>query len=224
MGRRTIQETLASDPAYSGTFDAKGGIGSAAIPIRRPPSPQVPEQQSRSTEASVEAVEAVRVEPSPQPVSEPAAAPAPLSALQPRIAVAPRPASKAKVRSAEAPDAQLRTSVPVRVRPLAVQAERISATGLNPRQVMKAAWRKALESCTVGSTFVAMPEGERAAGPTFQFVTTLMVDAEAMAALTKERDPLGVESPWFLVRGQLEPAFWTALDAILAQLPKPTPS
>ena len=232
MARRTIQETLASDPAYSGAFDAKRTADSAVTPIRRPPSPQPPEQQGPSTKAnievSVEPVEAARLEPSLQPAPEPVATPAPPPPAAPQLihAAAPTPAPNvtAKVRRTEDLAAPPRTPVSVRLRPLATQAERISASGLNPRQVMKAAWRKATESFTVGPAFVAMSEEERASGATFQFETTLMVDAQALAALAQERDPLGVESPWSLMRGQIEPSFWTELDAILAQLPKPKTS
>lgn len=216
MGRRTIQEVLASDPNYSGTFDANGVVGSPRTPASKPQAPQRREQQSPTTGTGNDVddggPEVVRVEPAAQPTPAPS----------PKAARAPAPVPKA--RKAEAVRAQARTPVSVRVRPLATQADRIAATGVKPRQVMKAAWRQAVESCTVGPAFIDPPEDERAAGLAFQFETTLMVDADALAALAHERDPLGVESPWSLIRGQLEPTFWAALDAILAQLAKPSPT
>ena len=120
--------------------------------------------------------------------------------------------------------AQAKAQVSVRLRPLASQTERLDATGLKPKQVMKAALRKAMEGFTVGPDYIEPSKDARAAGSTYIFDTTLTVDAEALTRLRQKHDPLGVEGQYWLMRGQIEPAFWTALDDTLAQLAQPETS
>lgn len=103
------------------------------------------------------------------------------------------------------------------LRPLLRQLAPIAATGIAHDQVLRAAWLRALPGLVLRPTYVERSWEERA-GTGSRIRTTLAVDAGTLAALARAADPLGVEGPWFLLRGQVEPAFWSALDALLGEL------
>lgn len=83
--------------------------------------------------------------------------------------------------------------------------------------MLRAAWLRALPGLVLRPIYVERSWEERA-GPGSRIRTTLAVDTGTLAALARAADPLGVEGPWFLLRGQVEPAFWSALDALLGEL------
>lgn len=111
-----------------------------------------------------------------------------------------------------------RVVVAVNTRPLAAQVERMHATGLPVRDLMKAAWRQATTGLILEATYVDPPLVEVATGSAYRFSTTWTVAAATVAALAHEHDPLGVRGSWALIRGQVEPALWTALDDVLARM------
>jgi hypothetical protein len=202
MGRRRLQDVLKNDTSYAGSFVADLPV--AAAPLRQP-------------------------DPIRTKAEEPAVTPATSTPAQKATAVTPeavgqdpQPAAQTmlerRARKPRAEAGQRKALVSVRARPLAAQAERIASTGLQPRQVMKAAWRRAVEGFSVGPTYIEPRPSERAGGAANLWETTLTVDAEALEKLARRHDPLGVEGGWWLIRGQLEPAFWTALDEVLAQV------
>lgn len=202
MGRRRLQDVIQNDTAYAGSFVVDRPVD-AAPP--RQPDPIQPRVEGLTgapdTARPVRRTTAVSSEATAQD-----AKPAMQTTLPPRA------------RKSRAEAGQRKALVSVRARPLAAQAERIASTGLHPRQVMKAAWRRAVEGYSVGPTYIEPGNSERAGGPANLWETTLTVDAEALEVLARRHDPLGVEGGWWLIRGQLEPAFWTALDEVLAQL------
>ncbi|MBP1806997.1 hypothetical protein [Rubellimicrobium aerolatum] len=112
--------------------------------------------------------------------------------------------------------------ISVGIRPLATQVERIAATGLRKRDVLQAAWRKAAAGYVVGDAYVEPRAVERGGGRENLFDSTLTVDAGALDGLARVHDPLGVKGAWWLIRGQIEPAFWEAVDDVLAQIAKRT--
>lgn len=103
------------------------------------------------------------------------------------------------------------------LRPLLRQVAPIAATGIAPGQVLRAAWLRALPGLVLRPIYAERSLEERA-GPGSRIRTTLAVDVGTLAALAHAADPLGVEGPWFLLRGQVEPAFWSALDVLLGEL------
>lgn len=111
-----------------------------------------------------------------------------------------------------------RVVVAVNTRPLAGQVERIRASGLPIRDLMKAAWRQATTGLTLEATYVPPPRAHCAPGAAYRFSTTWTIEAEPLATLAEEHDPLGVRGSWALIRGQVEPAVWTALDDVLARM------
>lgn len=150
---------------------------------------------------------------SPSALAAPAPTPVPLPS---------RPSPPARQsEAARAPQGRQERREVMRVtldlRPLLRQVAPIAATGIAPGQVLRAAWLRALPGLVLRPTYAERSWEERA-GPGSRIRTTLAVDAGTLAALARAADPLGVEGPWFLLRGQVEPAFWSALDALLGEL------
>lgn len=195
MAIRRVQDILTPDPAYIGAFEAK---------------------------------EEATASPTAQPQRAPDAAPA--SASPPAVQRRPAPPTTERVPAAapQAPPAQAEPPVPsgrkarvpvsVRIRPTVEQAGRIATTGLRTRDVLQAAWRQAVVGYKVGPDYVEPQAVARAGGPAGLFDTTLMVDAEPLEALARVHDPLRVKGSWWLIRGQIEPAFWAAIDDVLARI------
>jgi len=151
--------------------------------------------------------------PSPSTLAAPAPMPVPLpSRLSP-------PAHQGEAARAPQGRQERREAgrVTLDLRPLLRQVAPIAATGIAPGQVLRAAWLRALPGLVLRPTYAERSREERA-GPGSRIRTTLAVDAGTLAALARAADPLGVEGPWFLLRGQVEPAFWSALDALLGEL------
>ena len=121
--------------------------------------------------------------------------------------------------AAQAPRQERREAsrVTLDLRPLLRQVAPIAATGIAPGQVLRAAWLRALPGLVLRPIYAERSREERAR-PGSRIRTTLAVDVGTLAALAHAADPLGVEGPWFLLRGQVEPAFWSALDALLGEL------
>lgn len=223
MVRRTFQEILKRDPAYGGTFgdrtaeDKAGPASTAGVEPSKPVTPgpvvQQPEPRSFQKVVTVEAREPA-VERATKPV-EPTSQPAPTASRRRRPLVA-RQTSRSMGEDSTAQGAG-KTTMTVRLRPLARQVDQIAATGLSPHQVIQAAWRKAAVGLSLSPTYVE-PSPEPRAGLDNYFTTTWRVDGDTLAALAQAHDPLGVAGSWFLIRGQVEPVFWQALDDMLAQL------
>ena len=218
MARRTFQDILKTDPAYSGSFRvdaAEDKAGVASIEGLEPsktitPGPVIQQPKMRlfqaaaTSEAREQVVEPVKSSSQPAPVA---------SRRRPVIA---RRTTPSKAEDANAQGAE-KAIVTVRVRPLARQVDQIAATGLSQHQVIRAAWRKAVAGLAISPTYVE-PSPEPRAGLNNYFTTTWRVDADTIATLARAHDPLGIEGNWFLIRGQVEPVFWQALDDMLAQL------
>lgn len=206
MPPRKLQQIIASDPSYARTLDGR----SDPQPLARPSGIEARPGRQAAPEAPAEA---------PAPV-EAAPAEAPAAPVPPPTPASVRPAVGERLKAGRgAKPGQARTErIAVSVRPLLGQMERIAATGLPPQDVLKAAWRKASAGFALAPKHVEPPREERTDGPEGCYATTFTVDAEALAALSRAQDPLGVRSPWSLVRGQVEPRFWKALDELLAGL------
>lgn len=202
MVRRTFQQVKARDPDYAGGFSADEWNLDATTSAASP-SPEAPPK-------SQEALSSAEVEPRIPPKAASAARAA--SRRRPTLAAPPVEAAPQVAR----PRSE-RAYVPVRVRARADQVDRIVATGLRPGDVLKAAWRKASSGYEVGPEFVE-PEPAGRGGGSLHYNTTLIVDAAALAALAREHDPLGVRGGWWLLRGQVEPRLWAAIEEVLAQV------
>lgn len=236
MARYKLRPVLARDPEYSGaltigthqsapsedarspTLGDEAQTPAVADPQVTTPEPETPAPETTlasavSEPAASETASHIGAEPSRPRRRAPKAAPVP---------PAPEPDPIAEEDTESESKANM-VRVAVNVRPLARQTERIKATGLRPQDVLKAAWRTAVAGYTVTPSYVEAPAGKRAGGAVFLYNTTLTVEKEPLTALAQANDPLGVKSAWWLIRGQLEPTFWTALDDLLTRLAKPKP-
>lgn len=207
MVRRTFQQVKARDPDYAGGFSADEWSLDATPPAASPSEVAAPEPQ----EAPQDARPSAEVQPPPVPPK-----PATTARATPRPRTTP-PAPPVEAAPKATRPVSDRAYVPVRVRARADQVDRIVATGLRPGDVLKAAWRKASSGYEVGPEFVE-PEPAGRAGGSLHYNTTLIVDAAALAALAREHDPLGVRGGWWLLRGQVEPRLWDAIEEVLAQV------
>ena len=233
MARYKLKPVLARDPEYSGAVTI--GTRQSASP-EEAPGPALRDQDLSLVVADPQVTEpeseapAAETPPTPAPPNPAASETTPLADAEPsqprrrapRVTPAPEPAPIPEEDAGSEPKTNM-VRVAVNVRPLARQAERIKATGLRPQDVLKAAWRTAVAGYTVTPSYVEAPAGKRAGGATFLYNTTLTVEQEPLAALAQANDPLGVKSAWWLIRGQLEPTFWAALDDLLTRLAKPKP-
>lgn len=219
MAPRKMQQIIAADPHYARTL----GEGPVVRPARVATRALAPRLEERAPEpkanptvnARPAAAEPPQVEASGPAAQRPDLTP-PQAAPEVPAAVVPRQGSKRpKVRTER---------VAVWVRPLVRQMDRIEATGLPTQDVLKAAWRKTSARYSVGTSYVEPPPGERAESRDCCYATTLMLDVEPLAALARVHDRLGIKSRWSLIRGQVEPAFWAALDELLAELAEPGPA
>ena len=162
------------------------------------------------------------------PVSPRTDQPAPLSPPTVREPAIARPSDPAPIPSQLEPTGRVgkkrvgtgerRVMVNVQLRPLAAQEERIEAAGLSMDSTLRAAWRQATASLTLGATYVAPPKAERTEGQGAAFRTTMRVDAAVLDELAREHDFYGITPPWSLIRGQVEGVFWKALDDVLKRL------
>ena len=108
--------------------------------------------------------------------------------------------------------------VDIRVNALERQEEALIDCGVDPAHVIRAALRRAVKTWQLDPHFVAPSEEQRTRITEWRARTSLAVDAGAVTALLRAHDPLDVLSKWTLIRGQVEPRVWAAIDAILIEL------
>ena len=206
MVRRTIQHLTGRDPAYSGSF---GTDRASSVEHPPPKEPRVPARESSRALETVQPVEGGDAPTKPSSGTSSESTP---------LAPSGQPNNAVGAEDQVSQPSRGKVHVPVRLRPLAEQVDRIAATGLRPRDVLKAAWRKATSGYVLGPDYIPAPSVSRAGGATIFFNTTLTVDSQALSALARVHDPLGVQGGWWLLRGQVEPRFWAAIEDVLAQV------
>ena len=106
----------------------------------------------------------------------------------------------------------------MRVNALKRQEQGLVACGIAPRQVIRAALRKAVKKWGLSATYAIPSSDRRASQASWTVRTSVAVPAAIFDRLLADQDPLGVDSRWSLVRGQLEPLVWAEIDALLASL------
>lgn len=110
--------------------------------------------------------------------------------------------------------------IDIRVNALERQEEALIDCGVDPAHVIRAALRRAVRDWQLGPDFVPPSEEQRTRITEWRARTSLVVDADALAALLRDQDPLDVLSKWTLIRGQVEPRVWAEIDLILFELLK----
>lgn len=234
MRQRTFQKVRERDPNYIAPGETvpdrpRLTLGAAFRATKPGPEAATPSSQPEAEAPKAPATKATapsaREEPKAdaRPAGPAPADPAQADAVRPDQApaaqaqaapVAPLGRRRRRVEGGEATPLE---PVGARLRPLARQTARVVATGLPPRRVLGAAWRKALDGLALTGTYVA-PPAEEQDRTDLLLTTTWRVEAATLEALRSAVDPFGWEGRWFLVRGQVEPTFWAALDEVLAEL------
>lgn len=141
----------------------------------------------------------------------------PASAAEARAPAQPS-ASIASEDQASRDDSKASIQVDVRVNALKRQEQGLTSCGIAPRQVIRAALRKAVKRWEVSASYALPSSDRRASHASWTVRTSVAVPAAIFDRLLADQDPLGVDSRWSLVRGQLEPLVWAEIDALLASL------
>lgn len=141
----------------------------------------------------------------------------PASAAEARAPAQPS-ASIASEDQASRDDSKASIQIDVRVNALKRQEQGLVACGIAPRQVIRAALRKAVKKWGLSATYAIPSSDRRASQASWTVRTSVAVPAAIFDRLLADQDPLGVDSRWSLVRGQLEPLVWAEIDALLASL------
>lgn len=211
MAPRTIQQVLKIDPEYTRTVDPgrTDPAPSAEAATPPPPAPTEAPKRPRAARRMIETLPDVATVETPPPAAPPRAAASP-SGSMPQVSANSRRGARKGEASTE--------RVSVWIRPRQDQVDRIAATGLPPQHVLKAAWRRAAPRCTVGPSYIEPSPVARAEGVEYRFASSLRLDADAVTALARAQDRLGIRSRWSLVCGQVEPLFWGAVDEVLTQI------
>ncbi|WP_112309797.1 hypothetical protein [Pseudogemmobacter bohemicus] len=140
----------------------------------------------------------------------------------PRVAQAREPAqlnaSTASEGHAAQDDDKASIQIDVRVNALKRQEQELVSCGIAPRQVIRAALRKAVKRWAISASYTHPSNDRRAGQASWTVRTSVAVPAAIFDRLLADQDPLGVDSRWSLVRGQLEPLVWAEIDALLASL------
>lgn len=148
--------------------------------------------------------------------------PAVASDAPPRAAEARAPAQISASTASEGhtaqDDAKASIQIDVRVNALKRQEQGLVACCIAPRQVIRAALRKAVKRWDVSATYAIPSSDRRVSQASWTVRTSVAVPAATFDRLLADQDPLGVDSRWSLVRGQLEPLVWAEIDALLASL------
>lgn len=118
--------------------------------------------------------------------------------------------------SARRDDSPASVQIDVRVNALRRQKAELVACGIIPRQVIRAALRKAVKKWKISASYAPPASELRAVEASWTVRTSVAVPAAVFDRLLAEYDPLGVDSRWSLVRGQLEPLVWAEIDLLLA--------
>ncbi|RRH72073.1 hypothetical protein [Falsigemmobacter faecalis] len=108
--------------------------------------------------------------------------------------------------------------IDIRVTALARQHAAITASGIAPPQIIRAALRKAAKSWRPQALYVAPMAAERCRERAWMIRTSLAVPEAVFDRIQAKQDPLGVCSRWSLLRGQLEPLVWQEIDWLLKRI------
>lgn len=108
--------------------------------------------------------------------------------------------------------------IDIRVTALARQHAAITASGIAPPQIIRAALRKAAKNWRPQALYIAPKAAERSRERGWIIRTSLAVPEAVFDRIQAKEDPLGVCSRWSLLRGQLEPLVWQEIDWLLTRI------
>lgn len=215
MVRRTKPKITGDDPKYSHTFERY-----RPVETDMPSDVKIPDKSAQA------------IEPSRQTQSPPTTPPVkksktPVTKPEPRKATAtPSKPNASKARSepqaktTTAPRGGRQTTLDAAVRVDQGDAMKpLIKKGLEQRDIVMLAGRKATEQFVLSPTFIPKPEADRLPMQD-GYHTSKRLDGAILDAMREEHDPLRVRSDPAMVRGQFETLFWDKLDEVIKELSK----
>jgi|GEM_PF-2415706 len=231
MVRRKKPKITGADPNYSHTFERFRAVESDMPPDVKIPGVNKqstsPDQAATTTneEAGVVDQKATAAEtktPAPKakkPVAKPKAPKAKTTAAKP-ITARPKqePAEEPNASNLPRGDRQITLDAAVKINQ-AQAMQPLIEKGLQQRDIVMLAGRRATEKFVLSPTFVPKPDADRLPMQD-GYHTSKRLDGAILDAMRDEHDPLRVRSDPAMVRGQFETLFWQMLDDVIAELTK----
>ena len=222
MVRRTKPKITGDDPKYSHTFERYRPIetdmpSDVKIPEKSAQAIE-PSQQTQSPPTTPPTKQSKTLDTKPEPVKEKATPSKPKpQPSKPKVTKA-RARPQAKTDAAPRGDRQTTLDAAVRID----QGEAMKPLvekGLEQRDIVMLAGRKATEQFVLSPTFVPKPEADML--PMQEgYHTSKRLDGAILDAMREQHDPLRVRSDPAMVRGQFETLFWDKLDEVIKELSK----
>jgi hypothetical protein len=215
MVRRTKPKITGDDPKYSHTFERY-----RPVETDMPSDVKIPDKSAQAIEPSRQ----TQSPPTTPPVKKsktPDTKPEPRKATAtPSKPNASKARSEPQAKTTTAPRGGRQTTLDAAVRVDQGDAMKpLIKKGLEQRDIVMLAGRKATEQFVLSPTFIPKPEADRLPMQD-GYHTSKRLDGAILDAMREEHDPLRVRSDPAMVRGQFETLFWDKLDEVIKELSK----
>lgn len=215
MVRRTKPKITGDDPKYSHTFERY-----RPVETDMPSDVKIPDKSAQAIEPSRQ----TQSPPTTPPVTKsktPDTKPEPRKATAtPSKPNASKARSEPQAKTTTAPRGGRQTTLDAAVRVDQGDAMKpLIKKGLEQRDIVMLAGRKATEQFVLSPTFIPKPEADRLPMQD-GYHTSKRLDGAILDAMREEHDPLRVRSDPAMVRGQFETLFWDKLDEVIKELSK----
>lgn len=215
MVRRTKPKITGDDPKYSHTFERY-----RPVETDMPSDVKIPDKSAQAIETSRQTLSPPTTPPvkkSKTPDTKPERRKATATPSKPKAAKA---RSEPQAKTATAPRGDRQTTLDAAVRVDQGDAMKpLIKKGLEQRDIVMLAGRKATEQFVLSPTFIPKPEADRLPMQD-GYHTSKRLDGAILDAMREEHDPLRVRSDPAMVRGQFETLFWDKLDEVIEELSK----
>lgn len=215
MVRRTKPKITGDDPKYSHTFERY-----RPVETDMPSDVKIPDKSAQAIEPSRQTQSPPTTPPvkkSKRPDTKPEPRKATAIPSKPKAAKAQ---SEPQAKTATAPRGDRQTTLDAAVRVDQGDAMKpLIKKGLEQRDIVMLAGRKATEQFVLSPTFIPKPEADRLPMQD-GYHTSKRLDGAILDAMREEHDPLRVRSDPAMVRGQFETLFWDKLDEVIEELSK----
>lgn len=222
MVRRTKPKITGDDPKYSHTFERYRPIetdmpSDVKIPEKSAQAIE-PSQQTQSPPTTPPTKQSKTLDTKPEPAKEKATPSKPKP--QPSKPKVTKARARPQAKTGAAPRGDRQTTLDAAVRIDQGEAMKpLVEKGLEQRDIVMLAGRKATEQFVLSPTFVPKPEADRL--PMQEgYHTSKRLDGAILDAMREQHDPLRVRSDPAMVRGQFETLFWDKLDEVIKELSK----
>ena len=215
MVRRTKPKITGDDPKYSHTFERY-----RPVETDMPSDVKIPDKSAQAIEPSRQTQSPTTTPPvkkSKTPDTKPEPRKATATPSKPNASKA---RSEPQAKTTTAPRGGRQTTLDAAVRVDQGDAMKpLIKKGLEQRDIVMLAGRKATEQFVLSPTFIPKPEADRLPMQD-GYHTSKRLDGAILDAMREEHDPLRVRSDPAMVRGQFETLFWDKLDEVIKELSK----